>query len=49
MTTFIKLKKRKKKQTSFTTLHGILLPLAIAAFVGVIFILVVIYYHPPPD
>lgn len=49
MATFIKVKKRKKKQSSFTTLHGILLSLAIAAFVGVTFILVVLYYHPPPD
>src|SRR5208283_806882 len=49
MTTFIKIKKRKKKQSSFTTLHGILLSLVIAAFVGLIFVLVVVYYHPPPD
>jgi archaellum biogenesis protein FlaJ (TadC family) len=41
--------RRKKKQSSFTTLHGILLSLAVAAFVGLIFVLVVIYYHQPPD
>jgi uncharacterized membrane protein YidH (DUF202 family) len=44
-----KIKKRKKTQSSFTTLHGILLSLAIAVLVGGIFVLVVIYYHPPPD
>jgi hypothetical protein len=46
MTTFIKLRKRKKKQSSFTTLHGFVLSFAIAAFVGLTFLLVVLYYHP---
>jgi len=46
---FIKLRKRKKKQSSFTALHGILLSLATAVFVGIIFVLVAIYYHSPPD
>jgi len=45
----VKIKKSKKKQSSFTTLHGILLSLAIAVFVGGIFVLVVLYYHPPPE
>jgi hypothetical protein len=49
MAKFIMAKKRKKKQSSFTILHGILLSLAIAVFVGGIFVLVVLYYHPPPD
>jgi len=49
MASFIKVRKRKKKQSSFTTLHGILLSLAIAAVVGLIFGLVVVYYHSPPD
>lgn len=40
-------RKKKKKQSSFTTLNGIVLSLAIAAFVGLIFVLVVLYYHPP--
>jgi hypothetical protein len=40
-------RKNKKKQSSFTTLHGIVLSLAIAAFVGLIFVLVALYYHPP--
>ena len=47
MTTFIKARKRTKRQSSFTTLHGILLSLAIAGFVGLIFVLVVLYWHPP--
>jgi hypothetical protein len=47
MATFIKARKRKKTQSSFTTLHGILLSLAIAGFVGLIFVLVVLYWHPP--
>jgi|GEM_PF-6076549 len=46
MAKFKRLKKRKKKQSSFTTLHGVLLSLAIAALVGGIFVLVVVYYHP---
>jgi len=46
MTKFMKIKKRKKKQSSFTTLHGILLSLTIAALVGGVFVLVVVYYHP---
>jgi uncharacterized membrane protein YidH (DUF202 family) len=49
MTRFRRVNKRKKKQTSFTTLHGILLSLAIAAVVGLIFVLVVVYYHSPAD
>jgi uncharacterized membrane protein YidH (DUF202 family) len=49
MASFIKVRKRKKKQSSFTTLHGILLSLAIALFVGIIFVLVAVYYHSPPD
>jgi uncharacterized membrane protein YidH (DUF202 family) len=49
MATFIKLRKGKRKQSSFTTLHGILLSLAIAVFVGIIFVLVAVYYHSPPD
>jgi len=48
MTRFRRVNK-KRKQTSFTTLHGILLSLAIAAVVGLIFVLVVVYYHSPPD
>ena len=47
MTTLIKARKRKKRQSLFTTLHGILLSLAIAEFVGLIFVLVVLYWHPP--
>ena len=38
MTTFMKIKKKKKKQSSFTTLHGILLSLAIAILVGGLFV-----------
>jgi ABC-type nitrate/sulfonate/bicarbonate transport system permease component len=37
MTRLRRVNKKKKKQTSFTTLHGILLSLAIAAVVGLIF------------
>lgn len=49
MSKFMKVKKRKKKQSSFTNLHGILLSLALAAFVGLVFLLVGLYYNPPPD
>jgi uncharacterized membrane protein YidH (DUF202 family) len=49
MTRLRRVNKKKKKQTSFTTLHGILLSLAIAAVVGLIFVLVVVYYHSPSD
>jgi hypothetical protein len=44
---FMKSRRTKRKQSSFTTLHGIVLSLAIAVFVGLIFVLVVLYYHPP--
>jgi hypothetical protein len=37
MTRLRRVNKKKKKQTSFTTLHGILLSLAIAGVVGLIF------------
>jgi ABC-type nitrate/sulfonate/bicarbonate transport system permease component len=43
----MKLRKRKRKESSFTTLQGIVLSLAIAAVVGVLFVLVVVYYRPP--
>jgi len=43
----MKSRRIKKKTSSFTTLHGIALSLAIAVFVGLIFVLVVLYYHPP--
>jgi len=40
-------KKRKKNESSFTTLHGIVLSLAIGTFVGLVFLLVALYWHPP--
>ena len=40
-------KKKKKNESSFTTLHGIVLSLAIGAFVGLVFLLVALYWHPP--
>jgi hypothetical protein len=43
---FMKSRRNKKKQSSFTTLHGVMLSLVIAVFVGLIFVLVVLYYHP---
>jgi uncharacterized membrane protein len=46
MAAFMKGRKRKKKQSSFTTLHGIVLSLSIGAFVGLVFLLVILYYHP---
>jgi uncharacterized membrane protein len=39
-------KKRKKNESSFTTLHGIVLSLAIGAFVALVFLLVALYWHP---
>jgi hypothetical protein len=40
-------KKRKKNESSFTTLHGIVLCLAIGTFVALVFLLVGLYWHPP--
>jgi hypothetical protein len=40
-------RKRKKKQSSFTTLHGIVLSVSIGLFVGLLFLLVALYWHPP--
>ncbi len=40
-------KKKKKNESSFTTFHGIVLSLAIGAFVGLVFLLVALYWHPP--
>jgi hypothetical protein len=42
-------KKRKRNESSFTTFHGIVLSLAIGAFVGLVFLLVVLYWHPPSN
>jgi uncharacterized ion transporter superfamily protein YfcC len=42
-----KRKRRKKNESSFTTLHGIVLSLAIGTFVGLVFLLVALYWHPP--
>jgi hypothetical protein len=42
-----KKRKRKKNESSFTTLHGIVLSLAIGTFVGLVFLLVALYWHPP--
>jgi hypothetical protein len=47
MAKFIGIKKRKRKQSSFTTLHGIIVSLAIGAFVAIVFLLVSLYWHPP--
>jgi archaellum biogenesis protein FlaJ (TadC family) len=41
------MKRRKKKQSSFTTFHGIILSLAIAALVGTIFVLIALFWRPP--
>lgn len=41
------MKRGKKKQSSFTTLHGIILSLAIAALVGTIFVLIALFWRPP--
>jgi hypothetical protein len=43
----MKAAKRKKKQTSFSTRQGIVLSLSIGALVGLIFLLVILYWHPP--
>ncbi len=43
------IKRRKKKQSSFTTLHGIILSIAIAALVGTIFVLIALFWHPPVE
>jgi len=43
----MKAAKKKKKQSSFTTRQGIILSLSIGVLVGVIFLLVVLYWHPP--
>jgi uncharacterized ion transporter superfamily protein YfcC len=42
-----KKRKRKKNESSFTTLHGIVLCLAIGTFVALVFLLVGLYWHPP--
>jgi uncharacterized membrane protein len=42
-----KKRKRKKNESSFTTLHGIVLSLSIGAFVALVFLLVALYWHPP--
>jgi len=42
-----KRRKKKKNESSFTTFHGIVLSLAIGAFVGLVFLLVALYWHPP--
>jgi uncharacterized membrane protein len=42
-----KKKKKKKNESSFTTFHGIVLSLAIGTFVGLVFLLVALYWHPP--
>jgi hypothetical protein len=40
-------RKKKRSESSFTTLHGIVLSLAIGALVAVVFLLVVLYWRPP--
>jgi archaellum biogenesis protein FlaJ (TadC family) len=40
-------KKRKRSESSFTTLQGIVLSLSIGAFVALVFLLVALYWHPP--
>jgi uncharacterized membrane protein len=39
-------RKRKKKKSSFSTLQGIILSLSIGGLVGLVFLLVVLYWHP---
>jgi hypothetical protein len=43
------MKRKKRKQSSFTTLHGIILSVAIAALVGTIFVLIALFWHPPAE
>jgi hypothetical protein len=43
----MKAAKKKKEQSSLTTRQGIILSLSIGLLVGVIFLLVVLYWHPP--
>ncbi|MGA9973864.1 MAG: hypothetical protein WBP98_03595 [Candidatus Sulfotelmatobacter sp.] len=38
---------KRKKESSLTTRQGIFLSLAIGALVALIFVLVVLYWHPP--
>ncbi len=43
----MKAAKKKKKPSSLTTRQGIVLSLSIGVLVGIIFLLVVLYWHPP--
>jgi uncharacterized ion transporter superfamily protein YfcC len=39
--------KKKDKQSSFTTRQGVVLSLAVGAFVALVFVLVALFWHPP--
>jgi hypothetical protein len=39
--------KNKNKQSSFTTRQGVVLSLAVGAFVALVFLLVALFWHPP--
>jgi hypothetical protein len=42
----MKVRKKKRNQSSFTTLQGIVLSLSIGTFVALV-LLVALYWHPP--
>jgi hypothetical protein len=43
------MRRKKKKQSSFSTLHGIILSITIAALVGIIFVLIALFWHSPVE
>ena len=43
----MKIKKRRNKQSSFTTFHGIILSLAIGTFVALVFLLTYYVWYLP--
>jgi uncharacterized membrane protein len=47
MTAFMRVRKKNKNQSSFTTRQGIVLSLSIGAFVALVFVLIALYWHPP--